>query len=146
MARESKAELMDRLRREGRWDEFKRRREELKAQGVPAKQAWYQAAVEFPPEHLIQAASTLIPWPQARRSVNAAKSNLSWLLCAMDVDVPPKVGARRPSLYSFLKVLRSNPIIRRDFFVFVVEQLAKNPKLFKNETSTKPKERPWWEK
>jgi len=46
--RESKAELTDRLRREGRWDAFKKRREELKAQGVPAKEAWFQAAVEFP--------------------------------------------------------------------------------------------------
>ena len=110
---------------------------------MPAKQAWYQAAVEFPPEHLIQAASTLIPWPQARRSVNAAKSDLAWLLCAMDVDVPPKVGARKPSRYAYLKVLRSNPIIRRDFFVFVVEQLAKNPNLFKNERASASKERPW---
>ena len=48
MSRESKAELTDRLRREGRFDEFKKRREELKAEGIPANEAWYQAAVEFP--------------------------------------------------------------------------------------------------
>jgi hypothetical protein len=35
--RESKAELTDRLRREGRWDEFKKRREELKAQQTVAR-------------------------------------------------------------------------------------------------------------
>ena len=48
MARESKAELTDRLRREGRFEAFKKHREELKAQGVPAKEAWWQAATEFP--------------------------------------------------------------------------------------------------
>lgn len=48
--RESKAELTDRLRREGRWEAFKKRREELKAEGVPAKEAWWQAASEFSPQ------------------------------------------------------------------------------------------------
>src|SRR3989304_6065914 len=47
--RESKAELTDRLRGEGRFEAFKKRREELKAKGTPAKQAWYEAAAEFPP-------------------------------------------------------------------------------------------------
>ena len=47
--RESKAELTDRLRREGRFEAFKKRREELKANGTPAKQAWFEAAAELPP-------------------------------------------------------------------------------------------------
>ncbi|MDO8630197.1 MAG: hypothetical protein Q7R41_06860, partial [Phycisphaerales bacterium] len=47
--RESKAELTGRLRREGRWDAFKNRREELKAGGIPAGEAWTEAAAEFPP-------------------------------------------------------------------------------------------------
>ena len=46
--RESKAELTDRLRREGRWEAFKKRREELKAGGTSANQAWFEAAAEFP--------------------------------------------------------------------------------------------------
>jgi len=65
MHRESKAELTDRLRREGRFEEFKQRREDLKAEGIRAKYAWYQAAVEFPPEHLTLAAESLIPWSKA---------------------------------------------------------------------------------
>lgn len=48
MHRESKGELTDRPRREGRWEAFVERREELKAEGTPAKQGWFQAAVEFP--------------------------------------------------------------------------------------------------
>jgi len=47
--RESKAELTDRLRREGRWDAFVRRREVLKTEGVEAGEAWTMAAAEFPP-------------------------------------------------------------------------------------------------
>ncbi len=47
--RESKAELTDRLRREGHWAAFKRRREELKAGGMAASDAWGVAAAEFPP-------------------------------------------------------------------------------------------------
>lgn len=46
--RESKAELTDRLRSEGRWEDFKKRREQLKADGMPAKDAWVEAAAEFP--------------------------------------------------------------------------------------------------
>jgi len=46
---ESKAELTDRLRREGRFEAFKKHREELKADGTPAKQAWFEAAAELPP-------------------------------------------------------------------------------------------------
>ena len=47
--RESKSELTDRLRREGRWDDFKKLREELKAGGMSASDAWNRAAQEFPP-------------------------------------------------------------------------------------------------
>ena len=47
--RESKAELTDRLRREGRWNDFVRRREQLKAEGMDASEAWGVAAEEFPP-------------------------------------------------------------------------------------------------
>jgi hypothetical protein len=45
--RESKAELTDRLRREGRFEAFKKRREELKAGGMAASDAWGAAATEF---------------------------------------------------------------------------------------------------
>lgn len=47
--RESKAELTDRLRSEGRFEAFKKRREELKAGGMPAADAWGVVAAEFPP-------------------------------------------------------------------------------------------------
>jgi hypothetical protein len=47
--RGSKAELTDRLRREGRWDAFKQRREQLKAEGAAAGEAWTEAAAKFPP-------------------------------------------------------------------------------------------------
>jgi hypothetical protein len=49
MRGESKGELTTRLRQEGRWDAFVKRREQLKAEGARAKDAWEQAAAEFPP-------------------------------------------------------------------------------------------------
>ena len=144
MSRESKCELTDRLRREGRFDEFKKRREELKAEGIRAKYAWYQAAVEFPPEHLTLAAESLIPWSKARRSVNAAKSDISWLLRAIDVDVPRRVGARNPALYGYLQLLRSDPVLRRDFCFHVIKMWAAKPNMFKDEASRRPQNlRPW---
>ena len=42
--RESKSQLMNRLRREGRWGAFKARREELNVGGMPAKDAWVEAS------------------------------------------------------------------------------------------------------
>ena len=49
MPRESKGELKRRLQREGRFNRFKFRREELKRQGTPEDLAWRIAATEFPP-------------------------------------------------------------------------------------------------
>ena len=45
---ESKAELKDRLREDGNWEAFIRCREQLKADGMPASDAWDAAAEEFP--------------------------------------------------------------------------------------------------
>jgi len=58
--RESKAELTDRLRREGRWDAFKKCREELKSGGMAASDAWDVAAGEFPPP-VAQLAARAVP-------------------------------------------------------------------------------------
>jgi hypothetical protein len=47
--RETKRELKARMRRQGCSREFFARREELKLQGVPAREAWDLAALDFPP-------------------------------------------------------------------------------------------------
>jgi hypothetical protein len=125
--RESKSQLTDRLRREGRFDDFKRRREELKAEGIPAKYAWYQAAVEFPREHLTPAAEPLIPWSKAGHIVKAAKDDLEWLLRALPVQIPPRVAASNPKLHAILLALRSDPALRSQFHSLVLARLAKPP-------------------
>ncbi len=91
--RESKAELTDRLRREGRWDAFKKRREELKAGGVPAREAWYQAAAEFPPDSPRRSIEPCVEWVDGKGDVEGAKDDLEWLLAAMYVKLPPGVGS-----------------------------------------------------
>ena len=44
---ESRRALKERLIREGRWDAFVARREELKSQGLEPKAAWEQTIHEF---------------------------------------------------------------------------------------------------
>lgn len=48
MKAETREELKVRLHQEGRWKQYLARREQLKATGVPAGEAWRQAAQEFP--------------------------------------------------------------------------------------------------
>ena len=112
--RESKSELTDRLRREGRWDAFKKRREELKAAGTPAKQAWIQAAAEFPPENPLRAIEPCIEWEDAKAAVEGAKNDFEWLLAAMYVKLPPGVG--NPGLLGQLQRMRTNPALADDFY------------------------------
>jgi len=129
MSRESKAELTDRLRREGRFDEFKKRREKLKAEGIPANEAWYQAAAEFPPPngHASSGATSkhdLIPWSKGRRTVNEAEDDFDWLLRALSVDVPPRAGARRPRLYRLLQLMRQDRQLLGEFYRLILKRIA----------------------
>ena len=66
--RESKAELTDRLRREGRFEAFKKRREELKVGGMAASDAWYAVAEEFP-----SLDAKLVPGPVPNAYLQALK-------------------------------------------------------------------------
>ena len=133
MSRESKAELTDRLRREGRFDEFKKRREELKAEGIPANEAWYQAAVEFPPEspRLRPAGGyspAIEPWVKwtkdTRDKINAADNAFDWLLRALPVKVPAKAAASKPELYTMLLAIRGNPVLLQEFYRLAMKRWA----------------------
>jgi hypothetical protein len=116
--RESKSELTDRLRLEGRWEEFTKRREELKADGVPAKQAWFQAAAEFPS----LATSTPDASPSVDLSALKGKPGISVLESATWVfehlDTPWVTPADSPSAgaWSLLVWARSNMAARSEFY------------------------------
>ncbi|MEK6677600.1 MAG: hypothetical protein AABZ47_18345 [Planctomycetota bacterium] len=111
--RESKAELTDRLRREGRWEAFKKRREELKAGGMEAQDAWLVAREEFPPEHVSLPFAPSIEWEEGRQSLEAATDDSEWIFLAMPIKVPQEIAG--PVRWSMLQRLRESPLLRLGF-------------------------------
>ena len=136
MQRESKCELTDRLRREGRFDEFKKRREELKAAGNEAKDAWFIAAAEFPPQTDPATGSAAIIKPnirwsaKVRRALYGARSDTEWLLMAMNVRVPASMQEYFPERCAMLMELRANPVLRADFHRLILKRLAEKRHCF----------------
>lgn len=59
--KETKGEFTQRLKAEGRWPEFTKRREALKRNGVPASEAWERLRPEFAPLAASEPVSTVIP-------------------------------------------------------------------------------------
>ena len=111
--RESKAELTDRLRREGRWEAFKKRREELKVGGMSAQDAWLVAREEFPTEHVSLPFELSIEWEDGRPSLEAATNDSEWIFLALTIKVPQEIAG--PIRWSMLKRLRESPLLRLGF-------------------------------
>lgn len=120
--RESKGELTTRLRREGKWESFVRRREQLKTEGVPPSEAWFQAAAEFPAENPVRAIEPFIEWEDARASVEAARTDSEWLLAAMYVKLPPGIGSS--ALRGMLERMRASPRLLDEFYRVTVNRWA----------------------
>jgi hypothetical protein len=131
MHRESKNELMDRLRREGRWEAFVKRREELKAEGVPAKEAWWQAATEFPPPNGNGSSGSngSAPKPdlsalKGKPAVTIAEA-VAWASENLDCDSITPADAPSAGAWSMLQWARSSMAARGEFYRnFVVKFLA----------------------
>jgi len=119
--RESKAELTDRLRREGRWEDFKKMRDELRSTGIPAKQAWYQAAVEFPSTVRHALSSVSAPSPD---DVEALKTKPSistmdaarWVFDHLDGDWIKPADAPSAGAWSLREWARTNTATRTEFY------------------------------
>ena len=119
--RESKADLTDRLRREGRWDAFMRRREQLKAEGVAAGEAWTEAAAEFPPGN----ASNAVEPKQAltREEVEALRrkprvsfaESVEWVCDYMDAEWVQPSEAPDLRTWNLRAWARSSPAARAEF-------------------------------
>ncbi len=130
--RESKAELTDRLRREGRLEAFKKRREELKAEGVPAKQAWYQAATEFPPPAVTTPAQEA---PSIDLQSLKGKSPVSVVLAAtwafenLDADWVLPADAPSAGAWSLREWARSNVVTRTEFYRMFAAKIVLPPQL-----------------
>lgn len=134
MARESKAELTDRLRREGHWDAFKDRREQLKAEGVPASDAWVKAAMEFPPT------TESVPVPirprATRRQLRSLKRKpaigmlkaAQWTAENLDCDWLRPADAPGLEAWSLREWARTNGATRSEFYRIFGKSLAVIPK------------------
>ena len=127
MHRESKAELTDRLRREGRWEAFVKRREELKVEGVPAKEAWWQAATEYPPQN---GHGPDGPPPKMDLSALKGKPSVSvvpaatWAFEYLDADWVTPADAPSLGAWSLRDWARSNIATRTEFYRLFAAKLV----------------------
>jgi hypothetical protein len=128
--RESKAELTDRLRREGRWEAFKKRREELKAAGTPAKQSWYEAAVEFPPPDA-QPAARAVPTVDLRalngKPAVTVVEAATWAFEYLDADWVTPADAPSAGAWSMREWARSSMAARSEFYRTFAARIVLQP-------------------
>jgi len=128
--RESKAELTDRLRREGRFDAFKKRREELKAGGMPASDAWDAAAEEFPSPDAKPDTGTV---PKADLRALKGKPAVSvvqaaaWAFEQLDCDWITPADAPSPGAWSLREWARSSMAARTEFYRLFVAKVLLPP-------------------
>ena len=128
--RESKAELTDRLRREGRFDAFKKRREELKAGGMPASDAWDVAAEEFPSLEAKPDPGTV---PKADLQAIKGKPPVSivqaaaWAFEQFDCDWITPADAPSPGAWSLREWARSSIAARTEFYRLFVAKVLLPP-------------------
>lgn len=128
--RESKAELTDRLRREGRWEAFKGRREELKAGGMAASDAWDAAAEEFPsldakpdPETVSKADLQALKGKPPVSIVQAA----AWAFEQLDCDWITPADAPSPGAWSLREWARSSIAARTEFYRMFAARIVLPP-------------------
>jgi len=154
MHRESKAELTDRLRREGRFEEFKKRREQLKSEGVPAKEAWWQAAAEFPPpSDPARLPTQSRPFTKAdlrtikRKTPAKIGQIIRWAFDHLEGDWLEPRDAPSVGAWSLREWARSSPTARAEFYrLFAVKMLTLPTKDTPSPPRLTKKEREFYEK
>lgn len=117
--RESKAELTDRLRSEGRWEAFRKRREELKAGGMAAADAWNAAKVEFPPPNGRQrngeTSKVDLGALRGKPAVSVAQA-AAWVFEYLDADWIIPADAPSAGAWSLREWAQSSLAARGDFY------------------------------
>lgn len=127
---ESKDQFKTRLKNEGRWDEFISYREQLKADGLEAKEAWTQARQKFPSEplavSLVESVCDDDPVEPDGGDVCigdfcgkgpvSARAVVQWVFDNIDVaDVKPE-DAPSSGAWSFLVRVRTYPDLLKEFY------------------------------
>ena len=128
--RESKAELTDRLRREGRFEAFKKRREELKAGGMAASDAWDVAAGEFLPpvaqSATGEARTVDLRALKGKPAVSVVQA-AAWASEQLDCDWIKPADAPSPGAWGMLEWARSSMTARSEFYRTFVAKLVMPP-------------------
>lgn len=127
---ESKEQFKTRLKDEGRWDEFIQCREKLKADGMPAKDAWYEARQKFGPESyrapaaedncdddsVLPAGDIVCMEVFADKPSVTARAVVQWVFDSIDIkDVRPE-DAPSSGAWSFLQRVRTYPDLLKEFY------------------------------
>lgn len=137
--RESKAQLTDRLRREGRWDAFVRRREALKDQGTPAAEAWKIAAAEFgepvkPASPETDACSSTPDLTVLRGKTAPILEAVRWTFEHLDATWVTPADAPSAGAWSLRESARINPGTRAEFYrTFVPRMLPTRQQIDREE-------------
>lgn len=127
---ESKESFKNRIKREGRWDEFIEYREQLKADGLDAQSAWEQARAKFEPVPDTTAVAEGAGADDPVLSVGdgvcladfqdkppvTARAVVQWVFDHIDIaDVRPE-DAPSSGAWSFLQRVRTYPDLLKEFY------------------------------
>lgn len=143
---ESKAELTDRLRREGRWDAFKKRREELKAGGMAAIDAWDAASTEFPSLDTKPNPGTV---PKADLQALKGKPPVfiaeaaGWVFEQLNCDWTTPADAPRAGAWRLLEWARSSMAARTEFYRLFAARIVLPPQEEARQAAERERQRRW---
>jgi len=127
---ETKEQFKNRLKNEGRWNDFIQYREKLKAGGLDAKSAWAKARQKFGPESyrapmaeadpdddtVLSAGDTVCMDDFCDKPPVTARAVVQWVFDHIDIaDVKPQ-DAPSSGAWSFLQRVRTYPDLLKEFY------------------------------
>lgn len=131
---ENSTDAAARLKREGRWEDFSRRKGELEAAGASKKDAHVRALLEFAPLKPIDAlpgqvqtdfgaAPPVLGQTTEYKETLSYKDAVSWVFDNMDVDNVNWKTCPSSGAFSMLKMVRENAQMRFEFFKSIMPRL-----------------------
>ena len=144
--RESKAELTDRLRREGCWEAFKKRREELKAGGMAASDAWDVASAEFPSLDT-KPVGGAVPTVDLQALKGKPPASIvqaaAWAFEQLDCDWITPADAPSAGAWSLLEWARSSMAARTEFYRMFAARIVLPPQEEARQAAEQERQRRW---
>ena len=133
---ESKEQFKQRLTNENRWDEFVAYREDLKARGVSAKEAWVQGRAKFDQPVDMAVPAGVASGSTDRESVRlddfsdkptaSARQIVQWVFDNIDVENTKPHDAPSAGAWSFLQRVRTYPDLLKEFYRSIWSRMLPN--------------------